>query len=275
MKRKEDRKPGDLRPIRAKVGVIPRADGSAIFSTGKTTAIAAVYGPREMHPKRMQSADSAVLKTSYMMVPFSTGERVRPGKSRRSQEISKVTREALEPAIFLKEFPKTGIYLFINILEADAGTRTAGINAASLALADAGIPMKDLVTAIAAGKVGNDYFLDLEGKEEEATKCDLPIAYMHNEKKITLMQMDGDLTPKEAKGVIDTAIKGCEIIYDIQKKALMEKWGHAGIPKAKVAAKAAPKKASKPAKKAAAPKATSKAKAKSASSKTKKSEVKK
>ena len=75
--------------------------------------------------------------------------------------------------------------------------------------------MRDLVTAAAAGKVGNDYFLDLEGKEEDETKCDLPIAYMHNEKKVTLMQMDGDISPKEAKGVLDAAIKGCEIILGI------------------------------------------------------------
>jgi exosome complex component RRP41 len=226
MKRKDNRKPGELRPIVARVGVIPRADGSALFSMGRTTAIAAVYGPREMHPKRMQSADSAVLKTIYSMAPFSTSERVRPGPSRRSHEICKVTRQALEPAVFLEEFPKAGIYLFINIIEADAGTRTAGINAASLALADAGIPMRDLVTAAAAGKVGNDYFLDLEGKEEDETMCDLPVAYMHNEKKITLMQMDGDISPKDAKGVMDAAIKGCEMIYDIQRKALMEKWGY-------------------------------------------------
>ncbi len=245
MKRKNDRKPGELRPIVAKVGVIPRADGSALFSMGRTTAIAAVYGPREMHPKRMQSADSAVLKTIYSMAPFSTSERVRPGPSRRSYEICKVTRQALEPAVFLEEFPKAGIYLFINIIEADAGTRTAGINAASLALADAGIPMRDLVTAAAAGKVGNDYFLDLEGKEEDETICDLPIAYMHNEKKVTLMQMDGDISPKDAKGVMDAAIKGCEIIYDIQKKALMEKWGYKK-PQAKAAARAEPKKTAEP-----------------------------
>jgi exosome complex component RRP41 len=270
MKRKDNRKPGELRPIVARVGVIPRADGSALFSMGKTTAIAAVYGPREMHPKRMQSADSAVLKTIYSMAPFSTSERVRPGPSRRSHEICKVTRQALEPAVFLEEFPKAGIYLFINIIEADAGTRTAGINAASLALADAGIPMKDLVTAAAAGKIGNDYYLDLEGKEEDETMCDLPIAYMHNEKKITLMQMDGDIPPKEAKGVIDMAIKGCEVIYDIQKKALMEKWGYK---KPQATAKAEPKKPAekketkKPAAKKAAPKTTKKA--------TKTTEVKK
>lgn len=224
MKRKDGRKPGELRPIEIKAGVIEQADGSAMVRMGRTIAMAAVYGPREMHPRRMQKSEKAFLKTIYRMAPFSTTDRCRPGRSRRSQEISMVTREALEPAIFLEEFPKTGIYLFIEIIQADAGTRTAGINAASVALADAGIPMRDLVTAVAAGKVGKEYFLDLEYKEEEETSADLPIAYMPRTKKITLLQMDGDLPVKDVRAVMQTAIKGCEMLYEKQKQALRERW---------------------------------------------------
>ena len=224
VKRKENRKVNEMRPVTAKVGVIPNADGSAIFSFGHTTAVAAVYGPRPLHPKHKQVNDRALLQTIYSMVPFSTDERVRPGPSRRSQEICKVTREALEPVVALEEFPKATIDVYINVIEADAGTRTAGINAASLALADAGIPMKGLVCAVAAGRIDGEYTVDLEGKEEEATDCDLPIAYCPRTKQITLMQMDGDLAPKEAKGVIEAAVKACEKIYEVQKKALAERW---------------------------------------------------
>jgi exosome complex component RRP41 len=224
LKREDGRKADEIRPVVIKVGVIEQANGSAMVSLGKTTAIAAVYGPRSMHPKHKQVSDRAVLQTFYSMAPFSTNERVRPGPSRRSQEISKVTREALEPAVFLEEFPKTSIDVFIDIIEADAGTRTAGINAASVALADAGIPMRDLVAAVAAGKIDEHLVLDLAGKEEEETKCDLPIAYMPRAKQITLMQMDGDLSAEEAKQVINTAIKGCQMLYEKQKQALREKW---------------------------------------------------
>jgi exosome complex component RRP41 len=223
-KRDDGRKADELRPVVIKVGIIEQADGSAMVSLGKTTAIAAVYGPRIVHPKHRQASDRAVLQTFYSMAPFSTGERVRPGPSRRSQEISKVTREALEPAIFLEEFPKTAIDVFIDIIEADAGTRTAGINAASVALADAGIPMRDLVAAVAAGKIEDHFVLDLGGKEEEVTKCDMPVAYMPRKKQVTLLQMDGDLSPEDAKEVMKTAIKGCEMLYEKQKQALREKW---------------------------------------------------
>jgi exosome complex component RRP41 len=224
IKRLHNRKAHELRPVVMKVGVIPNADGSALVSLGKTTAVAAVYGPRPLYPKHMQESNRAILQTIYMMAPFSTDERVRPGPSRRTQEICKVTRESLEQVVCLEEFPKATIDVYINIIEADAGTRTAGINAASLALADAGIPMKDLVAAVAAGKIDSDYVLDLEGKEEDATDCDLPIAYSPRTKKITLIQMDGDLPVKDAKEVMNLAIKGCEELYEKQKKALAERW---------------------------------------------------
>lgn len=224
MKREDGRKADEIRPVKMEVGVIKNADGSAMVSLGKTIALAAVYGPRKLHPKHKQNNERAVLQCNYTMAPFSTSERVRPGPSRRSVEISKVTKDALEPALFLEEFPRTAIDLYIVILQANAGTRTAGINAASLALADAGIQMRDLVASVAAGKIGNDYTMDLAGKEEEATDCDLPVAYMPREKKVTLLQMDGKLPPKDAKNVISLAIKGCEMLYKKQKEALRKKW---------------------------------------------------
>ena len=222
--REDGRKPHEFRPVVIKAGVIPNANGSAMVQLGKTVAFAAVYGPRELHPKHLQVADKALLHTIYMMAPFSTTERVRPGPSRRSQEICKVTREALEPAVFLEEFPKATIDVFINILQADAGTRTAGINAASVALADAGVPMRDLVASIAAGKIGDEYVMDLAGKEEDETHCDLPVAYMPRTKKVTLLQMDGKLPPEDVKKVMQLAISGCEKIYELQKQALRERW---------------------------------------------------
>jgi exosome complex component RRP41 len=229
MKRSDKRRNDELRPVKMKVGVLKQADGSAMVSIGKTIAIAAVYGPRELNPRHRRESDRAILQCNYTMAPFSTGERARPGPSRRSVEISKVTRGALEPALFLKDFPRTTIDLYIVILQANAGTRTAGINAASLALADAGIKMRDLVASVAGGKIGKDYAIDLTGEEEETTECDLPIAYMPREKKFTLLQMDGDISKDDMKKIIDLAVKGCEELYKHQRKALLEKWSKEGF----------------------------------------------
>jgi exosome complex component RRP41 len=224
MKREDGRNPEDLRPLEIKAGIIKNANGSAWVRMGKTIALAGVYGPREYLPKHKQRSDRAVLRCLYTMAPFSTTERVRPGPSRRSTEISMVTTNSLAPVIFLEEFPKSVIDVYINIVQADAGTRTAGINAASVALADAGIPMKDLVAAVAAGKIGDDYVIDLAGKEEEVTKADIPVAYIPGAKKLSLLQMDGDLPAEDVKGVVELAIKGCEAIYEAQKKALKDRW---------------------------------------------------
>ncbi|HLD42212.1 MAG TPA: exosome complex exonuclease Rrp41 [archaeon] len=224
MKRIDGRKPEELRQLVVKAGVLERAQGSALVKLGRTTALAAVYGPKRLFSKHQQIPNKGLLEAHYVMLPFSTDDRIRPGTSRRSTEISKVMRLALEPVLFLEEFPRAGIEIHVAILQAEAGTRTAAINAASVALADAGIPMKDLVVSVSAGKIDGEYVLDLVGKEEEMTECDLPIAYIPREKKISLLQMDGDMPLKDVKGVMNLAIKGCEIIYEKQKQALKERW---------------------------------------------------
>ncbi len=224
VEREDGRGAEELRPLTIQAGVVEQANGSALVSMGRTTAIAAVYGPRALFPKHLRQADRAVLQTIYKMTPFSTPERVKPGPSRRSIEICKVTRHALEPAIFLEDFPKAGIDVYIDIIQADAGTRTAGINAAATALADAGIPMRDLVCSVAAGKIDGQPVLDLTGKEEEITEADLPIAYMPRTGAITLLQMDGDIPPRDVKALIELAIKGCQQIYQAQKVALRQRW---------------------------------------------------
>src|SRR5574342_554892 len=139
----------ELRPMSAKVGIIPRADGSAMFQIGKTVAICAVYGPRELHPKFLQNPETGILRINYNMMPFSGhGERVRPGGGRRSKEISMVIKNALLPVMDLKDCPNAVVDVFVELPQTDAGTRCAAICAASMALADAGIEMKDLVSAI-------------------------------------------------------------------------------------------------------------------------------
>src|SRR3989338_3016635 len=152
-KRSDGRKPNELRKIMTKVGIIPNADGSAMFAFGKTVAIAAVYGPRQLHPQHMQNPSTGILRCNYDLLSFSVSDRKRPGPSRRSQEISKVTEWALSPSLYLEQFPNQVVDVQIYILQADAGTRTAGINEASMALAHAGIPIKDHVCSVAVGKI--------------------------------------------------------------------------------------------------------------------------
>jgi len=221
--RLDGRKPDEIRPIKIKVGVLNRADGSCYFEFGGNKVIAAVYGPREVHPRHQQRSTSAVVRYRYNMASFSVEERKRPGPDRRSIEVSKVSREALEPVIFQEYFPRSAIDIFVEVLQADAGTRTAGINAASIALADAGIPMKSLVSACAVGKVDDTLVLDLNKDEDNYGQADMPIA-MTPDGKITLLQMDGHLTRDEFREGLEMAKKGCLEIAQLQRTALMEKY---------------------------------------------------
>lgn len=223
-KRLDGRMPDELRPLKIQAGVLKRADGSAYVELGENKVLAAVYGPREMHPRHLQQPDTAVLRCRYNMAPFSVEERKRPGPDRRSVEISKVTREAIEPVVFLELYPKSVIDVFIEILQADAGTRTTGITAASVALADAGVPMRDLISAVAVGKVDDTIVLDLNKQEDNWGTSDMPIALMPRKKLVTLLQMDGHFTAEEFKQALALAFKGCEQIYGAQKQALRERY---------------------------------------------------
>lgn len=222
--RLDGRKADELRPVKIEVGILPNADGSAYIEHGKNKILAGAFGPREMHPKHLSRPDRMVLRCRYHMAPFSVGERKSPAPSRREIELSKVIRESLEPAVFVGYYPRTGVDVFIEVLQADGGTRCASITAASLALADAGIPMRDIVVACAAGKIEDKVVLDLFDTEDKVGSADVPVAFMPNLNAVTLLQMDGQLTPAEFEKAVSMAIDGCKKIYELQKEALKTKY---------------------------------------------------
>lgn len=224
-KRYDGREPKELRPIKIESGVLPNADGSAYIEMGRNKIVVGVFGPREMHPKRLSMPNAATLRCRYHMAPFSVDPRRSPAPSRRDNEISMVMRYALEPAVFLERYPRSAIDVYAEILEADGGTRTASINAATVALVDAGIPMRDLVSSCAAGKIDDTIILDLGDYEDKEGQADVPVAYMPKLGKVTLLQMDGVLTPDEFEQCVNLAIEGCNQIYQVQLEALKKKYG--------------------------------------------------
>ncbi|MEM0127602.1 MAG: exosome complex exonuclease Rrp41, partial [Thermoplasmatales archaeon] len=203
----DGRKFNELRPIRIEAGILNRADGSAYIEWGGNKVLVAVYGPREAFPKHTQNPSKAVINARYNMAAFSVDERKRPGPDRRAVEISKVIGEALENAIFTEQFPRTSIDVYIEVLQADAGTRIAGLTAASVALVDAGIPMKDMVVGCAAGKIEGHVVLDLNKEEDNYGEADLPVAIIPRTGEIVLLQMDGHMTKEELKEALDMSKK--------------------------------------------------------------------
>jgi len=226
IKRQSGRKADEIRPISAKVGIIPNANGSAMFQSGNTIAIAAVYGPKEHHPRNQRNPAKGTLRCTYNMMSFSVTDRIRPGPNRRSTEISKITEWALEPVVMLEDYPGMVVDVHIHMTQADAGTRCAGINAAAMALAHAGIPMKNMVSSIAAGKLDKTIVLDLDKYEDSEFEdgegsTDIPITFT-NDGKLTHIQVDGHITTEQLKQAMKMAREASKKIYEVQKQALKD-----------------------------------------------------
>ena len=220
----DGRKADEHRHVHIEAGVLSNADGSAYLEIGKNKVLAAVYGPRECHPRHMQDPTKAIIQCKYNMQAFSVSDRKRPGPDRRSIEISKIIAEALEKVILTELYPRASIDVYIEILQANAGTRCAGLTAASVALADAGIPMRDIVPAIAAGKADGHVLLDLNKEEDNYAQADVPIAIVPSTDEIVLLQMDGNMTREEFDKAVDLAFGACHEVYDIQKAALKKRY---------------------------------------------------
>ena len=223
-KRLDGRDVDEPRPFSCEVGVIKNAQGSAVVRHGGNLIYAAVYGPREVHPRHLAKPDRGILRVYYRMATFSVHDRKSPAPNRRDNEISKVIREAIEPVLFLEAYPDSQIEIFIQIMAADGGTRCASTTAASLALADAGIPMRSMIVGIAAGKAQDKVILDLGDKEDKVGQADVPAVVVMKDKTISLLQFDGEMSIEEMKLGFKYILKGAEVIYQKQLEALKGKY---------------------------------------------------
>ena len=221
----DGRAPNELRPLKIEAGVLDEADGSSYLEWGNNKVYCGVFGPIECHPRHKQKPDRAIIQARYNMAPFSVDDRKRPGLDRRSTEIGLLISEALERVVMVEKYPKAAIRVDIQVVEAHAGTRCAALTAASVAVADAGIPMKDLVPSCATGKVDGKVVLDLNKEEDNFGEADLPLAVLPATEEVVLMQMDGELSPEEFEEAFDMAIEGCKQVYEIQRNALKNRYG--------------------------------------------------
>jgi exosome complex component RRP41 len=220
-KRLDGRTSDQLRSLRIEAGAVRNAVGSAYIEWGNNKILAAVYGPKEALPKHVQDPEKAIIKCRYQMSPFSSLEdHGRSGPNRRSTEISKVTKEVFQNVILLEQFPGSEIDLYIDVLQADGGTRAAGITAAAVALAASGIPMTDIPFAVSVGKVGSELIMDMNKIEDNYSDADMPVAIGPRTGEILLLQMDGNLTREEVNRGVQMVKKAGETISKIQRDAL-------------------------------------------------------
>uniref|UniRef100_T1J870 Putative exosome complex component RRP41 n=1 Tax=Strigamia maritima TaxID=126957 RepID=T1J870_STRMM len=219
----DGRRPNELRKIRCKLGVFTQADGSAYIEQGNTKVLAAVYGPHEIRGSRANAIhNNALINCQYSMATFSTGERKRrPRGDRKSQEMTKHLKQTFEAVIKTELYPRSQIDIFVEVLQADGGNFCACVNAASLAVIDAGIPIKDYVCACTAGFMQDTPLVDASDAET-SNRIGVTIAILPRSEQIVLMEFCTPSDDDQMSKVLDAAIQGCKDIYQILNEAVRQ-----------------------------------------------------
>lgn len=222
--RPDGRDKKQLRELVVEVGVLDRADGSARVRLGKNLAIASVFGPRELHPRHKAVADRSIVQVNYRMATFSVTDYKRSFPSRREKEISKVLTEAFESVVITKYWPRSTIDVHVQIFESDGGTRTAAAIAASAALADAGVPLRDLTGGIASGIYKDEIVLDMCGKEDMEGSGDMPLLYSPSIDEVSLFQLDGRFTFEQFVEAYETSLEASKTVVATIQEALRKQY---------------------------------------------------
>mmetsp|Transcript_14999 Transcript_14999/g.26994 ORF Transcript_14999/g.26994 Transcript_14999/m.26994 type:complete len:248 (+) Transcript_14999:58-801(+) len=217
----DGRRPGEVRHIECKLGIFSRADGSALLQQGNTKVLATVYGPREAKNRGQSLHDRAVVTCEYSITNFATSERKERSKNdRRLRENGLALKQIFETVILTNLYPRSQISLFVQIVQSDGGDMSAAINASTLALIDAGIPMADFLTACTVGFFDGTPILDMNYTESNGSGPELIVAVVPKSKKISYMKLTEKLGIQHLETMTDAATKGCLLVYEKLRKVV-------------------------------------------------------
>ncbi|KAI8328334.1 ribosomal protein S5 domain 2-type protein [Chlamydoabsidia padenii] len=223
----DGRRANELRKITAKTSVFSQADGSAYIEQGNTKCLVAVYGPREARHRQQTLADRAIINVEFNVAPFSTSERQKRSKSdKRSLELATFIRQTFEPVIQTNQFPRSQIDVYIQIFQHDGGVLQCCINATTMALIDAGIPMIDFVCACSAGCIDKVPMLDLNNLEETSDTPELTLAILPRTGKVNLVELESRLHIEQLESVTELAKEGCLQVHELLDKVIRQNMEH-------------------------------------------------
>ena len=218
--RLDGRRAAELRRVQCRLGVFGQADGSAYLEMGNTKVLAAVYGPHEISPgnaiKAKARPEHALVNCQYSMAVFSTNERKRrPRGDRKSLEMTMHLRQTFQAAIKTELYPRSQIDIFVEVLQADGGNYCACVNAATLALIDCGIPMKDYVCACTSSLFNDIPLVDISSLESSTGGPELTVAVLPKSGEIVLLEMSQRFHMDHLDKVMNVALQGCQDIFNI------------------------------------------------------------
>ncbi|MBQ8859002.1 MAG: polyribonucleotide nucleotidyltransferase [Clostridia bacterium] len=232
-KRVDGRRMDEIRPLAAEVGILPRTHGSGMFTRGQTQVLTiATLGPvsDSQRLEGLDTEDSKRYMHHYNMPGYSTGE-AKPLRSPGRREIGHgaLAERSLLPVLpSVEEFPYA-LRLVSEVLSSNGSTSQASVCGSTLALMDAGVPIKAPVAGISCGLITAEdgsfsTMIDIQGLEDFYGDMDFKVA--GTKKGITAIQMDlkiDGLTPEIIKNALETTHKGRDYIIDeIILKAIAE-----------------------------------------------------
>lgn len=215
----------DVRPIFVRCGLVSQAKGSAYIEAGNTKLICCVYGPRETERKDETDMKSGRLTADMRFAPFSCVERGSWIQSSQDKDFSLMVLESLQPAVCLHKYPRSQIEVNVMVLENSGSVLAHAVTCASLALADAGIEMYDLVLGCSMRQDGDSFVVDPTYTEENssgsvANQGGLTVAFLPSLNQISGLQSDGEMTEETLTAGVRTCIEGCYKLYPVIQQAL-------------------------------------------------------
>lgn len=221
--RLDGRRPKELRKLECELGALAKADGSATLSMGNTIVTASVFGPHEVTGGRNEEdLERAIIKCEASIAPFSAGERRQRGPGDRvALELASLVANAVEQTVMTELEPRSQIDVYLQVLQTDGGMRAACINAAMLALADAGIPLRDMVAACTVGWAEKTAMLDLNHTEEARGGPQLTLALHRNLDKVVVLSSEQRVAVEEVEQMQELAAQGCKAVTGYMREQLL------------------------------------------------------
>ncbi|XP_050413061.1 exosome complex component MTR3 [Patella vulgata] len=225
--RKNGRKLDQIRPLFLRPGLISQAKGSAYIEQNHTKVICAVFGPREVMRKEDFSMKGQ-LTCEFKFATFSCKKKRQHQQDAEEKDLSVQLLEAFEPAVQLDKFPKAQVNVYITVLQNDGSALAASITCASLALADAGIEMYDIVVGSSVRIHGDVMLVDPSEEEEyrsqdcnDVNEGNVVVGLMPSINQISALTSKGEIDFETISQAIKTCIQTCQKVYPVLQNALV------------------------------------------------------
>ncbi|XP_069573009.1 exosome complex component MTR3 [Brachyistius frenatus] len=227
----------DVRPVFVRCGLVSQAKGSAYIEAGNTKLMCCVYGPRETERKDETDMKCGRLTTDMRFAPFSCPERGSWIQGSQEKDFSLMLHESLQPAVCLQKYPRSQIEVNVVVLENGGSVLAHAVTCASLALADAGIEMYDLVLGCSVRQDGASYVVDPSHEEENRRSSvggenqgRLVVAFLPSLNQVSGLRSDGEMSEDTLTAGVRTCIEGCYKLYPAVQQALTKAVRKAALP---------------------------------------------